>query len=135
MTDYLSDGPVKGATTRERQLDRPQSPPAAIECPEELSGHARTYWDTTAPYLIGAGLLSPPEVPQFVLLCRLYESLQYVQEGMMDGGNTVREYQDLLGKFSTLASKFLLFPADRKKQNVNYRDNAARYDSVKGFKF
>src|SRR4051812_36548643 len=107
------DGAVKGATSRARQLNQPESVQAGIQPPSYLEGAALAYWQEVAPQLIAIGNLAPAEVPQFAEVCECFGILQALKRNCRETGKGYKSYQDMLIQFRLLCQGFALFPVER----------------------
>lgn len=127
-------GATENATTRRRQLETPVSTQASLDPPAHLDAVARDFWNRNAPALAKADMLSPQDYDSFALLACVYSKLIELQTDLTES-RKIKTFNDLLGRYQSLARQFCLLPTARRQQAVSFGSNLDRYDEKEEFEF
>lgn len=98
---------------------------ACIRPPANLDTNARKFWNKHVKHLVHNDLFAPTEREMFAILCMTYSLLLNAYEA-----NDNRNYNDLLGKFTTLSREFALTPKQRKQQKFTIVEQEERYEDT-----
>lgn len=92
-----------------------------MNCPVQLKGEAKVFWDRHAARLEGLGILTDADLESFVILCRTWSMLQKMHdlEPSADNYREMIQLKNLQQQYFTFAKQFGLVPLERKRGKFN----------------